>query len=317
VSGSDLNVSRRAVLAGGVAAGVSLAVAPSLLAQDAAKSGALLTRTIPSSGEKIPMVGVGTNNYSPKDEAETAARRDVLRRMAEQGAKVIDTAPLYGQSEVVLGKLMADLGNRDKFFVATKTLPNVGPDQAQAVLEKSLADLKVKSVELIQIHNLAHVDALMPVLAEWKKAGKAKYIGVTTSVPSAHPQMIEAMNKHKMDFIQVDYSLGNRASAEKVLPLAADKGIAVLINVPFGGRRGSLFSQLGERQLPAWAAEIGAASWGQFFLKYVLAHPAVTAAIPGMTKVSHVDDNLAAARGKLPDAAMRRKMEEFWDSKPT
>jgi aryl-alcohol dehydrogenase-like predicted oxidoreductase len=310
------NVSRRTVLAGGVAAGVSLAVAPHLLAQDATK-GALLTKAIPSSGEKIPVVGVGTNNYSPKDEAETTARRDVLRRMAELGATVIDTAPIYGQSEQVLGDLIAGLGNRNKYFLATKTLPSVGPEQAQSVFEESLRRLKVPSVDLMQIHSLAHTDALMPVLAEWKKAGKVKYIGVTTSVPSAHPEMIAAMNKHKMDFIQVDYSLGNRASADKVLPLAQAKGIAVLVNVPFGGRRGSMFSQLGERQLPPWAAEIGAASWGQFFLKYIVSHPAVTAAIPGMTKATHVDDNLGAARGTLPNAAMRKRMEEFWDSKPT
>jgi aryl-alcohol dehydrogenase-like predicted oxidoreductase len=310
------NVSRRTVIAGGVAAGVSLAVTPHLLAQEAAK-GPLLTRAIPSSGEKIPVIGVGTNNYSPKDEAETAARRDVLRRMAELGATVIDTAPLYGQSEAVLGELIAGLGNRNKYFLATKTLPNVGPEQAQSVFEESLRRLKVPSVDLIQVHNMTHADALMPVLNEWKKAGKVKYTGVTTSVPSAHPEMLAVMNKHKMDFIQVDYSLGNRASADKVLPLAQEKGIAVLVNVPFGGRRGSMFSQLGDRKLPAWAADIGAASWGQFFLKYILSHPAVTAAIPGMTKASHVEDNLAAARGKLPDAATRKKMEEFWDSKAT
>jgi aryl-alcohol dehydrogenase-like predicted oxidoreductase len=310
------NLSRRSVVVGGVAAGVSLAVSPYLLAQEGAK-GPLLTRAIPSSGEKIPMVGVGTNNYSPTDEKEKNARRDVLRRMAELGASVIDTAPLYGQSEAVLGDLIAGLGNRPKYFLATKTLPNVGPEQAQSVFEESLRRLKVPSVDLIQVHNLAHTDALMPVLAEWKKAGKVKYIGVTTSVPRAHPEMIDAMNKHKMDFIQVDYSLGNRASADNVLPLAQQKGIAVLVNVPFGGRRGSVFSQLGDRKLPDWAAEIGAASWGQFFLKYVISHPAVTCVIPGMTKVGHVDDNLGAARGKLPDAAMRKRMEEFWDAKPT
>jgi aryl-alcohol dehydrogenase-like predicted oxidoreductase len=314
VSRTDFpTISRRTVLATGVAAGVTLAMAPTLLAQDAAK-GPLLTKAIPSSGEKIPVVGVGTNNYSPSDEAEKNARRDVLKRMAELGASVIDTAPLYGQSEAVLGELIAGLGNRSKYFLATKTLPNVGPDQAQSVFEESLRRLKVPSVDLIQVHNLAHTDALMPVLAEWKKAGKVKYIGVTTSVPSAHPQMIEAINRHKMDFIQVDYSLGNRASADKVLPLAQAKGVAVLVNVPFGGRRSSVFSELGDRKLPDWAAEIGAASWAQFFLKYVISHPAVTCAIPGMTKVSHADDNLAAARGKLPDAALRKRMEEFWDA---
>jgi aryl-alcohol dehydrogenase-like predicted oxidoreductase len=317
VSRTDFpNISRRTVLATGVAAGVSLAVSSGLLAQDAAK-GPLLTKPIPSSGEKIPVVGVGTNNYSPRDEAEKSARRDVLKRMAELGSSVIDTAPLYGQSEAVLGELIASLGNRPKYFLATKTLPNVGPEQAQSVFEESLRRLKVPSVELIQIHNLAHTDALMPVLADWKKAGKVKYIGVTTSVPSAHPQMIEAINKHKMDFIQVDYSLGKRASADKVLPLAQAKGVAVLVNVPFGGRRSSVFSEIGDRKLPDWAAELGAASWGQFFLKYVISHPAVTCVIPGMTKVSHVDDNLGAARGKLPDATLRKRMEEFWDAKPT
>jgi len=298
-----------------VAAGLSFACAPALLAQEpAASASPLLTRPILSTGEKIPVIGVGTNNYSPRDAEETAARRDALRRLSELGASVVDTAPLYGQSEEVIGKLVEEIGNRDKLFFATKTLPNVPPEQANQVFEESLRRLRVPKVDLIQVHNLAHVDELMPVLAGWKEAGRARYIGITTSVPTAHARMMEAMRKHPMDFIQVDYSIGNRASAEGVLPLAADKGIAVLVNVPFGGRRGTLFPQVAGRELPPWAAEIGVTSWAQFFLKYILSHPAVTCAIPGMTKVSHVEDNLAAARGPMPDAATRTRMEQFWDS---
>jgi aryl-alcohol dehydrogenase-like predicted oxidoreductase len=167
----------------------------------------------------------------------------------------------------------------------------------------------------MQVHNLQGAEVLLPILHSWKKQGRIRYVGITTSRTEAHGRMTELLSSHPLDFIQVDYSLGNRAAAEKVLPLAQEKKVAVLVNLPLGGRRSeNLLSKVSSRELPAWAAELGARTWPQLFLKYVVAHPAVTCAIPGTTKVEHLEDNLAAARGRMPDAEARSKMEKYWDA---
>jgi aryl-alcohol dehydrogenase-like predicted oxidoreductase len=174
--------------------------------------------------------------------------------------------------------------------------------------------LKTDRLDLLQIHSLNGVDVLFPHLNELKSKGKVRYIGVTTSSGSQHAQLVDLLNSQPLDFVQVDYSLGNRAAADSVLPAALAKRVGVLINLPFGGRRdGNLFSRVAGRDLPDWAAEFGAQNWGQFFLKYVVSHPAVTVAIPGMTRIEHLNDNLDAIRGRMPDAAMRARMEKFWD----
>ena len=182
------------------------------------------------------------------------------------------------------------------------------------MIEESKRRLKTDVLDLVQIHSLNGVDVLFPHLYDLKRKGEIRYIGITTSSGAQHAAMVELINSQPLDFIQVDYSLANRAAAEEVFPAAQAKRVAVLINLPFGGRRdGNLFSRVGGRDLPDWAAEIDAKSWGQFFLKYVVSHPAVTVAIPGMTKVAHLEDNLAAVRGRMPDAAMRARMEKYWD----
>jgi aryl-alcohol dehydrogenase-like predicted oxidoreductase len=278
-------------------------------------SAPLMTKAVPSTGERLAAIGVGTNNYSPTTPEERAARREVLAGLTAAGASVIDTAPAYRQSEEVIGELLADIGNRKKAFVATKVTARDGKlEEGVAMIEESKRRLKTNVLDLVQIHSLRGVDVLFPHLFDLKKRGQVRYVGITTSDSGQHDAMTELINAQPLDFIQVDYSLANRAAAEKVLPAAMAKRVGVLINMPFGGRRdGNLFSRVSGRDLPEWAAQIDAKSWGQVFLKYVVSHPAVTAAIPGMTKIAHLEDNLGALRGRMPDAAMRVRMEKYWD----
>ena len=275
----------------------------------------LMTKAVPSTGERLAAVGVGTNNYSPTTADERAARREVLAGLTAAGASVIDTAPAYRQSEEVIGELLADIGNRKHAFIATKvTAPDGDLAKGIAMIEESKRRLKTNTLDLVQIHSLNGVDVLFPHLFELKKKGQIRYVGVTTSNSAQHDQMVELINSQPLDFVQVDYSLGNRAAAEAVLPAALAKRVAVLINLPFGGRRdGNLFSRVSGTDLPEWAAEIDAKSWSQVFLKYVVSHPAVTVAIPGMTKIAHLEDNLDALRGRMPDASQRARLEKYWD----
>ena len=300
--------SRRDVLRAGILGGVAAALHPALA--PAADSAPIL-KAIPSSGEKIPVIGLGTNAYGVTDAAEIASRKEVLQRMSGLGGRVIDTAAAYGRSEEVIGELLAGLGNRKDYFLATKT-PMGSLGDMKAAMDQSFRRLRTDHIELLQVHNMNDSDKQLPAFAEYKQSKKIKYLGVTTSQDGHYDEMLRVMRAHKLDFIQVDYSIGNRSAEEKVLPLAQERGIAVLANVPLGGRRGSLISNLGDKPLPPWASELGATSWAQLLLKYVVSHPAVTCAIPGTTKLKHAEDNQAAGRGQLPDAAMRKKMEEFW-----
>jgi len=185
----------------------------------------------------------------------------------------------------------------------------------KAMIEASFRKLRTPRIDLLHVHNLASTDAMIPVLQDLKRAGRIRYVGMTTSFANQHADMLAAMRTHPVDFIQIDYSIGNRAAASDILPLALEKGIAVMLNEPFGGRRGaSLLAKAGRHPLPQWAPEIDAATWPQVMLKYALSHPAVTCAIPGTTKVAHLEDNLGGARGRLPDAALRKRMEQAWDA---
>jgi len=307
----DRRVAIQLALASGVAAGLGGGTA--LFATNA-----LLHRSIPSSGERLPVIGVGTNNYSPTTPEERIARRDVLERLTSAGLRTIDTAPLYRESERIIGELLAEIGNRPKAFLATKvTSLNKTREEGLSSMRESMRRLRTDFIELMQVHNLIGTEVLLPLIREWIAAKRIGYVGITTSRDEQYPEVLRLMGTERLDFIQIDYSLDNRGAGEKILPLAADRGIAVLINLPFGGRRdGNLFSRVRGQPVPSWTAEIGAASWGQFFLKYILSHPAVTCVIPGMTKVANLDDNLGAAFGSLPDAAVRKRMEEFWDGLP-
>lgn len=304
-------IDRRLALRLALAAG-ALAVAR----QPAGAATAPLRRkAIPSSGEMLPVIGLGTNNYSPTTPEERASRKAVLERLTALGASVIDTAPAYRESEATLGELLAELGNRRQAFIATKVTAQGGTrEEGVAMLEESRRRLRSDLLDLVQVHNLVGTDVLLPVLREQVAAQRIRYVGVTTSRAPQYAGLAALMRRERLDFVQLDYSLGNRLAAAELLPLAQERGMAVLVNLPFGGRRdGNLFSKVKDRPLPGWAAEIGAASWGQVFLKYVVSHPAVTCAIPGMTRVANLEDNLGAARGALPDATMRVRMERWWD----
>ncbi|GFE90473.1 aldo/keto reductase [Steroidobacter agaridevorans] len=295
-----------------MAAGVGFALSGAIA--EAADSLPAITKPIPSTGEKLPVVGLGTNQYSVTAPEDIAARREVLENFPKLGAKVIDTARGYGESEVVIGKLLKELGNRDQIFLATKTPIRGEPASGDGELELAFQRLQTDRIDLLQIHNFNAIDALFPKLQEWKQAKKVRYIGITTSTDDQYPQVIEALNRLKLDFLQVDYSIDNRGSEEKILPLAKEKGVAVLTNVPLGGRRGSVLTKVAGKPLPAWAADYDVTSWAQLFLKYNISHPAVTAVIPGTTKITHLKDNQLAGRGRLPDAAGRKKIEELWAS---
>ena len=301
---------RRGFMAGATAAALSLTRARRLAAAETAATTALplITRPIPSSGERLPAIGIGTDSFRESAREEIRAE---LGRMSELGGTVIDTAAAYGDSEALIGAALASLGTRPRMFLATKLVASGGAES----FARSLERLKTDHVDLLQVHNLNGVATLLPTLQQWKKENKnrIRYIGVTTSRVSQHADMIATMRAYPLDFIQVDYSIANRDSAGTVLPLAIERKIAVLVNLPFG--RSSLFREAAGRPLPPWAADIDVSSWAQYFLKYVISHPAVTCAIPGSTQVNHLIDNQAAGRGRLPDEAMRRRMEQYWDSK--
>lgn len=303
---------RREILCAGIAGGVALALhAPGARAADSAP----ILKAIPTSGEKIPVIGLGTNAYGVTDSGELASRKEVLQRMASLGGRVIDTAHQYGKSEEVIGELLAALGNRKDYFLATKT-PMGAIADPKAAIDGSFRRLRTDHIELLQVHNMNDADQQLPTFREYQQAGKIRYIGITTSQDGHYEEMLRVMRGQKLDFIQVDYSLGNRSAEEKILPLAQERGVAVIANVPLGGRRGSMMSSIGNKALPPWAGEIGATSWAQLLLKYVVSHPAVTCTIPGTTKLKHAEDNQAAGRGVLPDKAMRKKIEELWESMP-
>jgi aryl-alcohol dehydrogenase-like predicted oxidoreductase len=301
----------RRVAMGGLAAGIGLTLSGSLLAADTAP---VITKAIPRTAERLPVIGLGTNAYSVSAPEELAARREVLQKFPVLGAKVVDTARAYGESEVVIGKLVASLGIRDQLFLATKTSARGDIPPGDGELEAALQRLQTDRLDLLQVHNFHAVDQLLPRLREWQQAGKVRYIGVTTSTDDQYPHMIEVLKTFPLDFIQVDYSLDNRGAADRILPLAQDKGVGVLVNMPLGGRRGSLMSRLADKPLPPWSGELGVTSWAQLLLKYAVSHPAVTVAIPGTTKLKHLEDNQLAARGQLPDAAQRRRMEQYWQT---
>ena len=315
---SPFPLSRREVISAGATAAAAFAVTRSLPAwAQAPRALAPITKPIPSTGERLPVIGLGTNAYSANSAEQMAPLREVLEHMPKLGGTLIDTARVYGRSEAVIGELLEALGSRAQMFIATKT-PMFGDfSNPQAVLDVSFNALRVKTIDLIQIHMMAGLTQLMPVFESNKAAKRVRYIGISTSEDNQYDAIMAAMRQYPLDFIQVDYSLGNRNAAERVLALAQERRMGVLVNVPFGGRgRGaaSMFGRVSGRPLPDWAAEIDATSWAQVFLKYVVSHPAVTAAIPGTTQRKNMEDNQGAGRGRLPDAAMRRRIEQFWDS---
>lgn len=279
-----------------------------------ARTAALIERAIPSTGEKLPVVGIGTaRSYEAPTPAELPELRDVLRRFPELGGRLLDTAPSYGQAEVVVGDSLAELKNRDKYFLATKVSVRNGGNReaASAQMEASLKRLKTDRIDLMQIWNVSNPALLAPLLDEWKAAKRIRYTGITTSFKGQYGELENAMKTQKLDFVQVDLAIDNRSAQERIIPLAADRGMAVLVNLPLGRTR--VFQKVLNKPLPEWAGEIDATSWAQIFLKYIISNPTVTAVIPGTATIPFLLDNNKAAQGRLPDAAMRKRIESYFD----
>lgn len=298
---------RRQLLGVGLAAA---ALAPVRLWAVAAPS-PLISKAIPATGERLPAIGLGTDAFYRSEQGVIQAE---IARMVQLGGTVIDTSSDYGDSEALIGAALAATGLRDRLFLATKLTASGGMFGmgvgGEASFRRSLQRLRTERVDLLQVHNLDGVDRLMPLMRRWKQERQTRYLGVTVSVGWQHDELLQTMRRYRLDFIQVNYSIDDRDAERRIFPAAQAQAVAVLVNLPLG--RASLIRRAGGKPLPPWAAELGISSWSEFFLKYVISHPAVTCAIPGSTKLAHLEDNQAAARGPLPDAAARRRMQQYW-----
>ncbi len=277
-----------------------------------ADAAALIKRPIPASGELLPVAGLGT--YQSFDVGRGAAERDplreVLRLFVEHGGKLVDSSPMYGPSESVVGDLAAQLGLSERLFMATKVWTS-GRDAGIAQMEESLRRMKVKRMDLMQIHNLLDWKTHLGTLKQWLDAGRIRYAGVTHYHSGSYDELERAIRTKDFQFVQFNYSIVEREAEQRLLPLARELGVAVIVNRPFA--QASLFSRVRGKEVPDWAAEFDCRSWAQFFLKYILANAAVTCVIPATSKPKHLLDNMMAGVGKLPDEATRRKMVAFMD----
>ncbi|MDH3267087.1 MAG: aldo/keto reductase [Gammaproteobacteria bacterium] len=313
-------ISRRDYLKYSALAGAAGLLPAGLL--HAAHHNELITRSIPKSGEELPIVGLGSSaSFRELAESDdTSPIRDVISALLDNGGTVFDTAPSYGASEEVAGRIVQQLGATEKIFWATKlnVVPRGGStadsDAARAQVEHSFDYIGKDPIDLIQVHNLRDVATQLPILEEYKQEGRLRYIGVTYTGESQFPQLAKVMRDEAIDFIGVNYAIDDRDAAEEIFPVARDRGIAVLVYLPFGRTR--LWQRVAGHDLPDFAAEIGAKTWAQFFIKYAAAHPAVTAVTPATSKAQHMLDNLGAAVGELPDAAMQKRMADYVDALP-
>jgi aryl-alcohol dehydrogenase-like predicted oxidoreductase len=310
MSNQEYRLNRRQVLKLGLAATAGLSFSPTnLFAQSA-----MLTRPIPSSGEQLPLVGVGTArryNVDPNDATAVAPLREVIENIPTLGGKLVDTAPSYGNAETVLGNIFQELQIRDQLFLSSKVRKENFAD-AKAEIEQSFLKLKTDTIDLMYVHNLVGVNEVLPYLRDLKAEGRIRYYGVSTSFERQHAEFEQVMGREELDFIQVDYAIDNRSSGERIIPLAADRGVAVQANLPFG--RGRVFEAFGDQPIPDWAKEFDIESWAQFALKWIVSNPAVNSAMPGTAKLSYLQDNLGASRGRLPDEATRQRMAGLIDS---
>jgi aryl-alcohol dehydrogenase-like predicted oxidoreductase len=328
-------LSRRVVLGGGLLAGLSALLPNALRAADtddalaAREKLPLITKAIPSTGERIPAIGLGCNSLELDKYPQM---RDLFKRMQELGGTIFDTSSDYDNSEEVIGRALAELGIRKQMFISTKcsakdgwprwisSLDRIEKTYGEESFVRSLQRLQTNYVDLMFSHHIQSIDGVMPKLLEWKAAGRTRYTGIATFRWFEHPQLMEKMRQYPVDFIQVDYSIGNREAADDVLQLAAERKIAVMVIVPlkfradWGSHGDSLLPNVAKVPLPPWAADIDVTSWPQFILKYAISHPAVTCVVPGTTTLKYLVENQLAGRGRLPDAAMRKEMEKYWDA---
>jgi aryl-alcohol dehydrogenase-like predicted oxidoreductase len=315
-------LTRREVLALTLGAGAATALGDVFGAVPLLAQRRLLTKPIPSSGEPLPVVGLGSSaTFSQVARAEdVTALREVFKTLVDQGATVFDTAPGYGVSEEVAGRIVSEAGLADKLFWATKV--NVAGQggtadraAARAQIEASFTRVKKAKIDLIQVHNLGDVPTQLAILKELKQQGRVRYIGVTTTFEQQYPDLVRIMRSETLDFIGIDYAIDNREVEATILPLARERKIGVFAYAPFGRTR--LFRRVGDRPLPDWAKEFDAATWAQFFLKFVVSHPAITVATPATSQAKNMLDNIGGATGGLPDEAMRQRMIAFVDALPS
>jgi aryl-alcohol dehydrogenase-like predicted oxidoreductase len=301
------NMTRRRAtkLIGAAAAGLVLPNPPTR-----ADSNTMLTRAIPSTGEKLPVIGLGTWNVFDVDLTPANEKQlgDVLSLFVKLGGQMVDSSPMYGRAEQVIGTLATKLGLRDKLFLATKVWIR-GKQAGLESMERSMARLQTKRIDLMQVHNLVDPQTQLATMREWKAEGRFRYIGITHYNASAFGEVEKALGSENLDFLQINYSIMEREAEARILPLARDRQVAVLINRPFGG--GDLFSRVRSKPLPEWAAEFDCRSWAQFFLKWIVGHSAVTCAIPATNNSEHLEDNLQGGLGRLPDTKTRQRMVEF------
>ena len=299
-------ISRREFVRGALALGAGATLPSASHSQDAGPT-KMNTRPIPSTGEALPVIGCGTYvGFDPRRAAPTTRRLSgVVAALLDAGGKVLDSSPMYGRAEQTTGELLAASGRRGEAFVATKVWTR-GRSEGIRQMEQSMRLLRTDRIDLMQIHNLVDWRTQLATLREWKASGRVRYIGITHYTPSAYAEVEAVLRAETLDFLQIDYALDDRAAEQRVLPLAAERGVAVIVNMPFGG--GGLLRGLLAKPLPAWAAEIGCASWAQVLLKFVLSHPAVTCVIPGTRRREHMEDNAGAGFGVVPAPA-------FWKDK--
>jgi len=301
------NLERRRLL---IAAGCAALTAMNTPAS--AQSASMMKRAIPRSGEMLPVVGVGT--WQTFDVGANAPERaelsEVLRLLVAAGGSVVDSSPMYGRAEGVVGDLSAALGLREQLFFATKVWTR-GRDSGIRQMEESLRLMRAQRMDLMQVHNLLDLETHARTLREWKKTGRIRYAGITHYHEGAHADLERLVKTREWDFVQFNYSMAEPEAEARLLPACADSGTAVIVNRPFS--TGSLFPRVKGKPLPPWAADFDCASWAQFFLKYILSHPAVTCVIPGTRRVAHLKDNVQAGMGRLPDAATRRRMVEYFE----
>lgn len=299
-------ISRRTVLKAG---GVAVAASP-LLCRTSIAEGMPIYRAIPQTGEQLPVIGMGSSRTFDVDGDDGIRSQliEVLRLFFDNGGALIDSSPMYGSAEAVLGDCLAALDNTEALFAATKVW-TYGREAGIGQMEESMRRMRVDRFDLMQIHNLRDWRVHLQTLKEWKQEGKVRYIGITTSHGRHHDELVSALKSEPFDFVQLSYNIVDREVEERLLPLAQEKGIATLINRPF--RRGDLFSKVRGKALPEWAGEFDCQSWGQFFLKFTISHPAATCAIPATSKPRHMIDNMGAGFGRLPDAATRARMIQY------
>lgn len=304
---NPISCSRRqclGILAGGIAA---------MTINMPANAADRIFRKIPKSGELLPVVGLGTYDVFDigNDKRDRDPAQEVLKRFVELGGTSVDSSPMYGRAETVIGDLSAELRINDRLWIATKVWTS-GRESGISQMNDSLRKMRREKIELMQVHNLQDAKTHLATLRDWKKSGKIKYLGVTHYHAGAYDALEQAIKSGEMDFVQLNFSIAEREAEQRMLKLAAEVGTAVIANRPFAN--GSVFGTVKGKTLPAWASEFDCTSWGQFFLKFILGHPAITCVIPATRNPKHLVDNMAAGHGRLPDDTMRRKMAAYFDS---